>query len=174
MARWIRTTSSRPVADLNFPGPDALVISNAWPIQAGVWVVNGPNSRWIGPSSAQQQNVDPTQGNVPGLYTYQTAFDLTGYDLSKVHLTGGIAADNAITNVLINGVSTGLTASGFNTLAPFTLPGTMLQAGNNTVDIIVSNDENTTGDPSAPNPTGLRMDLKGYLNILSTPADPAD
>ena len=155
-------------ADPNFPGPDAMVITNVWPIQAGTWLVNGPNSRWIGPSSAQRQNVDPTQGNAPGAYTYQVQFNLTGYDLSRVHLTGGVAADNGIMDVLINGVSTGFTASGFNALTPFTIPGTMLLAGVNTVDIIVNNDP-TPGDPTAPNPAGLRVDLKGYLNILTAP-----
>lgn len=155
-------------ADPNYPGPDALVITNAWPIQAGVWLPNGPYSRWIGPSSAQRQDLDPTQGNAPGVYTYQTSFNLTGYDLSRVHLTGGVAADNAITDVLINGVSTGFAVAGFSVLTPFTIPGTVLLPGVNTVDVIVENSP-TTGNPTAPNPAGLRVDLKGYLNILPAP-----
>jgi len=155
-------------ADTNYPGPEALVITNVWPIQAGVWLPNGPYSRWIGPSSAQRQDLDPTQGNAAGAYTYQTTFNLTGYDLSRIHLTGGAAADNSITDVLINGVSTGFAVAGFSALTPFTIPGTMLLAGVNTVDVIVTNDP-TAGDPTAPNPAGLRVDLKGYLNILPAP-----
>jgi len=155
-------------ADLNYPGPEALVITNVWPIQAGVWLPNGPYSRWIGPSSAQRQDLDPAQGNAPGAYTYQVQFNLAGYDLSRVHLAGGAAADNGITDVLINGVSTGFTVAGFSALTPFTIPGTMLLAGVNTMDIIVENAP-MASNPTAPNPAGLRVDLKGYLNILSAP-----
>lgn len=152
-------------ADANYPGPDAVAITNVWPIQAGVWLPNGPYSRWIGASAAQRQDVDPAQGNAPGLYTYQTTFNLAGYDLTKVHLTGGVAADNGVVDVLINGVSTGFTVAGFGALVPFTLPGTALLPGANTLDIIVSNAETAGADPFAPNPAGLRVDMKGYLDI---------
>ncbi len=153
---YVLSASADPV----FPGPDAMVITNAWPIApAGPWLANGPSSQWIAPSSAQVQNADPTQGNYEGDYTYQTTFDLTGYDVSKVHLAGGAAADNAITDVLVNGVSTLFTVDGFGALVPFTLPGELLLAGVNTIDIKLSNAPVTT------NPTGLRVDLKGYLDI---------
>ena len=40
-------------ADPNFPGPNAIVVSNVWPIASGVWLLNGPNSVWIAPQADQ-------------------------------------------------------------------------------------------------------------------------
>jgi len=150
-------------SDPNFPGPDALVITNGWPIQTGVWVVNGPNSRWIAPSSNQRQDVDPTQGNAPGDYTYQTTFNLTGYDLTKVSLVGSWAVDNTGVDILVNGVSSGFTSTGFGSLTPFTITSGLV-AGVNTLDFVVNNAANVN-DPSSPNPSGLRVDLKAYLSL---------
>ena len=151
-------------ADPFFPGPEAYAITNVWPIVSGTWLLNGPKSRWIGPSAAQYQTVDPTQGNYEGTYVYRTTFDLAGYDISKVKLVGGWAVDNSGVDILVNGTSTGITCSGFNALTPFTIT-TGLVAGTNTLDFIVSN------APATPNPTGLRVDLVGYL-ILEAPAKP--
>ena len=65
--------------DPNYPGPDALVINQAWPIApAGPWVANGPRSRWIAPRAEQDQTVDTTFGNAAGNYAFTTTFDLTG------------------------------------------------------------------------------------------------
>lgn len=151
-------------ADPSYPGPNALVITNTWPIQAGTWLPNGPSSRWIGPSSAQRQDLDPTQGNLGGLYTYQTTVNLTGYDVSQVRLVGGWAMDNFGADILINGVSTGSTNSiGFASLTPFTITNGLV-AGTNTLDFIVNNTP-TTSDPTLPNPTGLRVDLKALLTL---------
>jgi hypothetical protein len=151
-------------ADANFPGPDALVITNAWPIQAGTWAINGPNSRWIGASAAQQQNVDAAQGNAPGNYTYQTTFDLTGYDLSKLSLVGAWAVDNSGADILVNGVSSGITTPSYLVLTPFTITSGLI-AGVNTLDFLVVNDP-TPANPTANNPAGMRVDLAAYLYLL--------
>jgi hypothetical protein len=150
-------------ADPAFPGPDALVITNAWPIQAGTWLVNGPNSRWIAPSSNQRQDLDPAQGNAPGDYTFQTTFNLTGYDVSKVRIVGGWAIDNTGIDILVNGVSSGNAAVGFGSLTPFVITNGLV-AGINTLDFLMNNTPNAA-DPTTPNPAGLRVDLKGYLTL---------
>ena len=142
-------------ADPSFPGPDAIAVNNVWPIASGTWLLNSTNSRWIGPMA------DQSVGNSQGDYTYQTTFDLTGYDTAKVHLAGGVAVDNTVSDVLINGVSTGVTASGFTALASFTIPGSMLLAGVNTIDINMNN------AGTAASPTGLRVDIKGYLSLVT-------
>ena len=139
--------------DPNYPGPDAITVNNAWPIQAGVWLLNGPNSRWISPQASQ------AVGNEVGDYTYHTSFDLTGYDLSQVSIVGGWTSDNTGLDILVNGASAGITNPGnFGALNAFTLT-TGLVAGPNTVDFVINN----AGD--AAGPTGLRVDLKGYLRI---------
>ncbi|MCO5052140.1 MAG: immunoglobulin domain-containing protein [Verrucomicrobiae bacterium] len=155
-------------ADWNFPGPDAVCITNVWPIApAGPWLANGPSSRWIGASSNQRQDIDPLSGNLPGLYTYQTTFDLTGYDLSKVRVIGGVAADNAVNDVLLNGVSTGVTVAGFGGLNSFTFTSGLV-AGENTVDFILENALTGGTDSDSPNPAGLRVDLRGLLDIRTS------
>jgi hypothetical protein len=151
-------------ADGNYPGPEAYVVSNGYPIQAGAWLLNGPDSKWIAPWANQNDSGTAGGGNIGGTYSYQTSFDLTGYDLDKVKLVGGWAVDNLGTDILVNGNSTGLTSAGFGGLTPFTLTSAQgLVAGANTIEFVVTNGIST---PIAANPTGLRVDLKAYLNIL--------
>lgn len=139
-------------ADFEYPGPNAIVVNEAWPI--GTWLNTGPNSRWIAPSATQGT------GNAEGYYIYQTSFDLTGYDLSKVRIVGGWAVDNTGEDIRVNGNSTGITVAGFGGLSTFTLTSEQgLVAGPNTLDFVVVN------APATPNPTGLRIDLRGLLEI---------
>jgi hypothetical protein len=153
-------------ADPAYPGPDAIVVNDGYPIQSGAWLLNGPNSKWIAPWANQNDSGTNGGGNIAGNYTYQTSFDLTGYDVSKVRLVGGWAVDNLGTDILVNGASTGLTSPGFGGLASFTITSAQgLLAGPNTLDFVVTNAQNAA---STPNPTALRVDLKAYLNILDT------
>jgi hypothetical protein len=146
-------------ADTNYPGPAAIVVNNAWPIQAGVWMLDGPNSQWIAPQADQ----GTTAGNAEGDYTYETSFDLTGYPISKVQIVGGWAVDNTGKNILVNGVSSGLTCPGFGSLTPFTLTSANgLVAGKNILDFMVNN------LPVTPNATGLRVDLRALLFMPPT------
>jgi hypothetical protein len=75
-------------------------------------------------------------------------------------VVGAWAVDNTGTDILVNGVSTGVTSPGFGGLASFTITSAQgLVAGPNTLDFLMNN------APATPNPTALRVDLKGYLNI---------
>jgi len=143
--------------DTDFPGPDAIVVNDAWPIQSGVWMLNGPDSKWVGPSATQGT------GNAEGDYVYRTTVDLTGYDLTRVQLVGGWAVDNSGTDILVNGASTGFTSGGFGALSSFTITNGLV-AGKNTLDFKVNN------LPATPNPTALRVDLQAILaNAVATP-----
>lgn len=151
-------------ADAFYPGPEAIVVNSTWPIApAGPWLANGPDSRWIAPQANQNQSADPNGVNAQGDYTFQTTFSLAGYDLSKVRVVGSVAVDNTLTDILVNGVSTGVTSPGFTAYTPFTIT-TGLVAGNNTLDFLMAN----AGD--APSPVGLRVNLKALLDIA--PAEP--
>ncbi len=138
-----------------FPGPDAIVLPDAWPVEAGVWMLNGPSSKWIAPQA------DQSAGNNYGDYIYHTSFDLTGYDPAQIVLVGGWAVDNGGTDILVNGESSGLTCTAFQFYTPITI-ASGLKEGVNTLDFLVNN---ATGDPPAANPTGLRVDLKAYSSI---------
>jgi hypothetical protein len=114
-----------------------------WPIVAGPWLANSELSKWIGP------RVDPGTNTLDGNYVYRTTLDLTGYDPASVVLSGNWASDNSL-ELFINGVSTGLTQSGFGALAAFSTSGGF-KTGVNQIDFHVNN-----GAP--PGPTGLRVE----------------
>ncbi len=132
-------------------GPDAfVVIDGQFPI--GPWLLSGPNSKWIAPMA------DQTTGNLPGSYTYETTFDLTGFDPAQVQLAGQWAVDNTGTDIMVNGNSTGFTSPGFTGFTPFTITSGLVP-GINILDFVMNN------AGTAPNPTGLRVDLKGLVPI---------
>jgi hypothetical protein len=154
-------------ADPNFPGPNAILVSNVWPIAAGVWALNGPNSAWIAPQADQSGAAYPDGtygGNASGNYTYETAFNLTNQDLSRVFISGAWATDNTGLDILVNGTSTGITCPGFGSLTPFTLSATNgLTNGPIILDFLMNNAPVT---PDVPGPTGLRVDLRLFSTIV--------
>ena len=138
---------------------DAYVVNEAWPIAPlGPWVASGPRSRWIAPRPEQDQIANPTFGNAEGNYTFQTTFDLTGVDPAQVRLRGQWAVDNLGLDILLNGVSTGITSPGFVSYTPFTITSGFVP-GINTLDFLINN------LPTTPNPVGLRVDLQGLVNL---------
>ncbi|MBL9126636.1 MAG: hypothetical protein JNL97_03260, partial [Verrucomicrobiales bacterium] len=126
----------------------------------GPWIANSEVSRWIGP------RVDPSAATAGGDYVYRLSLDLTGYDASTVVLSGNWAADNSA-EVVVNGVPTGATVSGFAALSAFSVNG-VFKAGANHVDFKVTN-----GD-SAGGPTGLRVEGRSAVGAKggSTPITP--
>jgi hypothetical protein len=137
--------------DLIDSGPDAWVVfSNNFPIPP--WLANGPDSNWIAPNWNQRA------GDAVGDYVYRTTFDLTGFDPATAHIEGQWATDNLGVDILINGVSTGITLEGgstFQIFHPIVLPDGMYVAGMNTLDFVVNN------LPPGFNPTGFRVELTG-------------
>ena len=122
----------------------------------GAWLSNSITSRWIGPTT----NSD----GMPGLYTFQTTFDLLGFDLESVMVLGRWTSDNSGVEVRLNGVATGITGSGdFPNLFDFKINRGFV-AGVNTLEF----DVNNAGD--ATNPVGLRVeDLEGFGNFGGIP-----
>ena len=136
-------------ADPRFPGPSAFVVQdNAFP--SPEWLPNSSTSKWIAPRP-QQRGADPSFGNLPGQYTYRTSFDLSGVDPQTVRVTGQWATDDAGRDILINGVSTGISS----TRDLFSFSGFVIDSGFvpgvNTVDFVTID--------NGINPTGLRVEL---------------
>jgi hypothetical protein len=121
----------------------AYVTNNSCPIGAA-WITNDSNSQWISFQS------DESVGDAPGLYTYRTTVDLTGYDPASVTLTVQVAADQELSAVRLNGVSLGLSASGYSGFTSLSINGPF-QATVNTLDLAVNNAGSTA------NPSGLRV-----------------
>ena len=144
---WIIGASADPTHE----GPDAIVITPGLsPVPP--WLSAGPQSKWIAPRA--DQNV----GNYEGNYTYQTFFDLTGVDMCKFRLAGQIAVDNSLVDIVVNGLSQGVSGGSFTAFLPFSVTNGFV-AGPNTVDFIINNAAPT------PNPTALRVDLDGLVLI---------
>jgi hypothetical protein len=143
--------------DSNFPGPEAYVAFDArYPIPP--WAANGPKSRWITPNASSDATTNTLA--VEGTYQYQTLIDLVEVDLSQFRLMGAWAVDNGGTDILVNGISTGIAnTTGFGVLTPFEITSGLIQ-GLNSIEFVVNNSTST-----GPNPTGLRVDLRGLLNL---------
>lgn len=117
--------------------------ANGFPIPP--WIADSATSAWVGPNAAA--DLDGPTGN----YSYRTTFDLTGFQASTASIAGAWSADNAGTDIVLNGSSTGNTAGGFGSFYNFAI-STGFVAGVNTLDFIVYNEGG---------PTGLRVDLAG-------------
>jgi hypothetical protein len=120
------------------PAP-CYVTNNSYPLGIA-WIANDSYSQWISPQANE------SVGDAPGLYTYRTTLDLTGYDPGSVTLTVLVAVDNAISAVRLNGISLGLTASGYNGFTTLEIDGPF-QSGVNTLDFVAYN-AGTSANPS--------------------------
>jgi hypothetical protein len=165
-------------ADPNAPGPNAYVVSpTGFP---GPWLPDGLDSGWIAPQA------DQSVGNAVGSYEYQTTIDLTGYDPRAVALVGRFASDNELTDILVNGVSTGISDSvdQFTAFTTYTIAPKYFRAGVNTLDFVVKNDGGPTGfrnamtvaatQSSAPLPQHLPAGLRdGDVGAVGLPGSAA-
>jgi len=130
------------------------------------WLANTTTSKWISP----QAGYSGLGSDAPGTYNFSTGFDLTGFLPSTASITFRFAADNALTDVLINSVSTGIAAptppaSGYTAfLGPYTIASGFVP-GLNTLTFVVSNYSGTRG-----NPTGFRVE---FLSATAEVPEPA-
>ncbi len=116
----------------------------------GPWVPNTDTAQWIGPAmGGMETGIDPV-----GVYDYRETFDLTGFDLATVRVTGEFASDNGAI-LELNGVPVGFGSAGFDTWTPL-LMNSGFQPGVNTLDFLVTNDLN-----GYFNPSGLIVELIG-------------
>ncbi|MCA9214599.1 MAG: lamin tail domain-containing protein, partial [Planctomycetales bacterium] len=113
------------------------------------WLPNNENSSWISIERNGRRNVDP------GQYSFSTDFDLSEWDASTASVEIRVAVDDALDDVLLNGNSTGISASGFAQMSgPFTVDSGF-EPGMNTLTFVFTNGGET------PNPSGLRVEIEG-------------
>jgi len=141
-------------------------------IPAG-WPIGTPNG-WYDPANMNAQWIAPQSDiiNIPGVnsdtfFVYQTTFDLTGLNPQTADLQGFWAADNYITQVLLNGtpvysnsssvLSSDSNCFSFQNPTDFNINSGFTK-GQNTLSFYVTNDtcHNT---PPYTNPTGLLVDF---------------
>jgi serine/threonine-protein kinase len=114
-----------------------------------VWMANTTSGHWISP------HADGSTDDPAGLYVYRTSFDLTGFDPTTAHLSARLAADNAVSDVRLNGQSLKFSARGYESASKLTITGHFLP-GINALEFVVHNEEGP-----APNPSGLFVELTG-------------
>jgi hypothetical protein len=120
------------------------------------WSSNGPTARWVSPSGAGLNAP-------PGDYSFMTTFDLTGFLESTASLSGTYFADDTVTDILINGVSLGISGGDYVNPTAFTINCSIFCiAGVNTLEFMVTN--SYTFDT----PFGLMVDISGTAD-----SDPA-
>jgi len=153
-SHWTITSSADPTYD----GPETYTVdSNVWPIPP--WIANTSDSMWICPRQ-DETTVEP------GVYVYQLQFDLTGYYPGSAEITGRYSSDDSLTDVKINGVSTGISGAMFDIWHNFSI-SSGFTAGINTLEFLVQNNDGGTG---APNPSGLRVELSVTAGVLTAQA----
>jgi hypothetical protein len=142
--------------DLHYTvGGAPAVVVNSIGFPFPFWKGSGA-SKWIAPSA------DQSVGIAPGPYVYTTTFDLTGFDLPTVTISGEFSADNSAT-VSLNGTALSAVSQSFASTTPFAIKSGFL-AGVNTLVFTVTN------DGESPNPTGLLVNLSGTGTLTgSTP-----
>jgi hypothetical protein len=129
--------------------PAGAVGANAFVTQTApsFWIANNSTALWISPS------VSEAVGDAPGSYTYETDFQINGFNPATISLKANISADDAVTAIRINGqgvaVPPGIT---FTTSTALTISGGLV-AGANKLEFVVIN------AAAAANPSGLRVEF---------------
>ena len=123
------------------------------------------SSQWV--SMVNWRKADPNS-----TYTFQTTFDLTGFDRATVQLFGRFLADNGIKEVRVNGKPAILESWVDNTPGQhFSQPqfrsvnvSEGLIEGTNTIEIDVWNGLMLPADKNraTPNPMALRVEWEGF------------
>ncbi len=129
------------------PCPTYTVPADGFPIPP--WLENDSSSRWITASSTDADASAP-----PGDHTFRTTFTLSAGEVSTTVLHLKYALDDQLVDVLLNGVSLGISNSGslFTTWQELVLDSGF-QASTNTLDFVVHN------GGIAANAMGLRVEF---------------
>jgi hypothetical protein len=130
--------------------PFSAFLTDASGFPFGSWLANDANSAWISPQSSYTSG----QTDPPGVFEYELIFDLTGFDPATAVISFFVAVDNDLSDVLLNGVSQSIAASGYASLSgPFTINSDFV-AGSNTLTFLTNNFSGASG-----NPNGLRVGI---------------
>lgn len=118
--------------------------------------VNTPGADWISPSASGNTNVSS------GVYVYETALNLSGFDPATAVLSGAVAADDDVYIFLNQAGCSHFDGSGFSTLTNFSIDSGFV-SGINLVDFVILNDYG---------PSGLLVE-NGNLTATSVTPEPS-
>jgi len=142
-------------ADVNYLGPNAPIFEYSFPIQFadpnGSFSPTNGFSMWIG-AIGNQGGVAP--GSLAGQYVYRSTFLLDTADPSSVTLGGNLWTSGSISDILVNGKSTGIALAPGGTLYVTTFSITNgFVPGQNTLDFV----ENLAGAAIS----AIRVEISG-------------
>lgn len=147
----------------NFSGPEYAAVCS-------------PDARYMAndPSTSQWVSMENWQRAAPdSVYTFETTFDLTGYELSTIQLFGRFLADNGIEEVRVNGKPVKVESWGDNVRGQsfgdpqfrFVNVTDVLVQGRNVVEVDVWNGVHFSrgrAQPSVLNPSALRVEWYAF------------
>lgn len=128
------------------------------------WIPNGPASAWIAK--------DPTSTSGNALVDYYRQFNLAGYDLSTVSLSGSWTVDDEASLYLNGNLIASLTGGPWTSLHAFSVPQAYFLPGLNTLSIVMGGTddflegarlEGTLDGVAVPEPTTA---IAGVLVLL--------
>jgi hypothetical protein len=144
-------------ADSAYPGPDAILFYDSWPIPP--YILNDTNSAWISARANAADGNTAGANLLDGVYVYRTSFMLDTLDPNTAEIRGRWAMDNYGLDIKLNGVSLGISNNtGFATYSTFGITSGFV-AGSNTLDFVISN-------APPPGPSALRVELYGVAKPL--------
>lgn len=156
-------------------GSSAVVVTTPSPASILYWTGGSATSQWVS-DRADLNGWVLNSGSAN--YTYFTTFDLTGYDLATVVITGNWAVDD-FGAIHLNGSGTPVSGtpiafnvdgSQYKTAHAFTLNAAAgLVAGVNTLALGVNN-QGQNG--LTFNPSGVRVEFTGFQGTLSAVPEP--
>ncbi len=132
-----------------------VTLDNQYPFP--LWLADTGTAQWVGPDAGGNEN----QSDPSGAYQYRETFDLTGFDLQTVALTGSYATDNS-GYIQLNGATVGPSSSSYAVQTPFTISSGFIK-GVNTLDFFVTNEVQ-----AIDNPTGLFVQIQGSGQHVSS------
>lgn len=130
-------------------------------------------SQWISVSAEGYPGVPPES-----THTFETTFDLTGYDLDTVYVVGYFLVDDAINELRINGHPvkfnrwvTTWDQFDFKSFHPIEIQDHFVP-GENFISIDLYNSPSNPSTPEIPNPTALRVEWQAFGCTLNEPTAP--
>jgi FecR protein len=128
-------------------------------------------SQWISVANPVRPGVPPSTE-----FTFETTFDLSGYDTTTVTIAAQVIADNGVRAVRVNGQPVALKSWNlnerdqlFNRFEVIEIRENLLP-GSNRIEFDVWNGVDRYA-PEAPNPVALRVEWQAFGRPLTLPAD---
>lgn len=130
-------------------------------------------SQWVSVSNPARPGVPPSTG-----FTFETTFDLTGYDISTVTAAAQVIADNGVRAVRINGQPVSLASWNLNERDQYFNRFVVVEIrenlapGINRVEFDVWNGIDRYA-PAAPNPVAIRVEWQAFGRPLQAAGNTA-